>query len=170
MENRSEMPRGRGRALRLTFSFEGAKIDLVDQQPTEKLVQPSAPLMERGKGDDKGSRGQAGREPSPADARKSAQSGFWVEVHARGGRALYRHIMSNPIQFRAEAPGEGGGFTNVTVPNPRGVFFVVVPDLPEAESVVIYSSPLGPDAKPAAAEPVARFPLRPRDPQTGKEG
>jgi hypothetical protein len=158
MESRNPSSRGQGRALRLTFSYEGAKISLIDQQVVDRPTQPSAPLLQEQRPR------AAGKEPEGAepDRRPRGQSGFWVELHGRRGGALYRLVMSNPIAFRAEVPGEGGGFTNVTIENPRGQFFVLVPNLAEAESVVIFSSPLGPDARPGPAEPVARFPLRAR--------
>jgi hypothetical protein len=166
MENRNPSSRGQGRALRLTFSYEGARISLVDRQVVDRPTQPSAPLLEPRPRDAGQSGAGAGSERAAEQERKPrGQSGFWIELHGRQGRALYRLVMSNPIAFRAEVPDEGGGFTNVTVENPRGQFFVLVPNLPDAESVVVFSSPLGPEARPGPAEPVARFPLR-----TRKEG
>lgn len=160
MENRNPSSRGQGRALRLTFSYEGARISLVDRQAVDRPTQPSAPLLQQTPRETEQAAPGADSERQPR-----GQSGFWIELHGRQGRALYRLVMSNPIAFRAEAPDEGGGFTNVTVENPRGQFFVLVPNLPDAESVVVFSSPLGPEARPGPAEPVARFPLR-----TRKEG
>jgi hypothetical protein len=158
MENRDSSSRGQqGKALRLTFSYEGDKIALVDRQVVDRPTQPSAPLLEPRPR-------ESGKAPAGADEerRPRGQSGFWVELHSRQGRAVYRLVMANPIAFRAEVPDEGGGFTNVTLDNPRGQFFVLVPNLDEAESVVLYSSPLKPEAALAPAEPVARFPLRGR--------
>lgn len=153
MENRNPSARApQGKAIRLTFSYEGEKITLIDRTPVDKPVPPSAPLL------DTRPRGQSEQGAN----RPTGQSGFWVELHGRQGRAVYRHVMSNPIEHHAEVPDEEGGFTNVTRKNPRGVFFVVVPDLPDAESVVLFSSPLRAEAKLAPAEPVARFPLRAR--------
>jgi hypothetical protein len=163
MENRNASSRGQqGRALRLTFTYEGAKIDLANRQVVDRPTQPSAPLLEprpREADKEQAATGQSGPEQ---ERKPRGQSGFWIELHGRQGRALYRLVMSNPIAFRAEVADEGGGFTSVTIDNPRGQFFVLVPNLPEAESVVIFSSPLGPDARPGPAEPVARFPLRAR--------
>ena len=128
------------RALRLTFAYEGGEIRLTDVRDLEKQVRPSAPLPDRE--DDKG------------------RAGFWVELQTGDGKPLYRQVMNNPVRFHAEVPDGKGGFTNRPIPQPRGVFFVIVPELPDADQVVIFSSPLGPEAKPAAAAPVARFPLR----------
>jgi hypothetical protein len=134
----------KGTAMRLTFAYEGADIRLIDRQIVDKPTQPSAPLLERGKD-------------------QQAQSGFWVELQGRRDKPLYRLVMSNPIRFHAEVPDDEGGFTNVPRPKPSGTFFVVVPRLPEAQSIVLFSSTLGPEAKPDPAEPIARFRLRDRE-------
>lgn len=128
------------RALRLTFAYEGREIRLTGVQALEKQVRPSAPLRE------------------PAD--EKPRSGFWVELQTSDGKPLYRQEMNNPVRFHAEVTDGKRGFTNQPIAEPRGVFFVIVPEVPEAEQVVVFSSPLGPEARPAAAEPVARFPLR----------
>lgn len=166
MENRDSASRGQARALRLTFSYEGGKITLVDRQLVDRPTQPSAPLLQEQRPR------ESGKEPAgQAEARRPrGQSGFWVELHSRQGRPIYRLVMSNPIPFRAEVPDEAGGFTNVDIQNPRGQFFVLVPNLAEAETVVLFSSPLKPGASLEPAEPIARFPLRSRSADPRREG
>lgn len=143
MKNISVSSHEKGNAMKLIFSYEGDKIRLVDRQVIDKPTQPSAPILKQGKD-------------------QQAQSGFWVELHGSRDKPLYRLVMSNPIRFHAEVPDGEGGFTNIPQSKPSGVFFVVVPNLPETERVVIFSSPLGPEAKPGPAEPIARFSLRNR--------
>ena len=139
------------RAWRLTFEYEGREIRLADVRGLEKQVGPSAPLGEKAEG-------------------KSARAGFWVELQSAAGEPLYRHVMNNPVRFHAEVSDGKGGFTNRPVAQPRGVFFVIVPEMTGAEQVVIFSSPLGPEAKPAPAEPIARFPLRQKGPGAARGG
>jgi hypothetical protein len=127
------------RAWRLTFAYEGREIRMTDVRSLEKLVRPPA-LHDFGGG--------------------KARAGFWVELQTADGRPLHRHVMNNPVRFHAEVPDGKGGFTNRPIPKPHGVFFVIVPEMPDAEQVVIFSSPLGPEARLAPAEPVAKFPLR----------
>lgn len=143
MQNITVSSHKKGKAIRLTFSYEGEKVRLSDLQIINKPTQPSAPILKQGK-------------------EQQAQSGFWIELHDRGGQALYRLVISNPIRFHMEVPDGEGGFTNLPRPQPSGVFFVVVPNLLEAETIVVFSSPLGPEAKPSPAEPIAHFPLRSR--------
>lgn len=143
MQNASELSHKERKAIRLTFNYESATVRLVDRQIIDKPTQPSAPILKQGK-------------------KQQAQSGFWIELHSKGGQALYRLVMSNPIRFHTELPDGEGGFTNLPRPKPSGVFFVIVPNLAEAETIVVFSSPLGPEAKPGPAEPIARFPLRSR--------
>jgi hypothetical protein len=132
------------RAIRLTFAYEGESIRLVDRQSLEKRTAPS----------------------DPVDAReKRSQSGFWVEVQGGRSRTLYRLVMSNPIETSIEVPtgDEEQPFTRQTVAQPRGVFFVLVPDLAEAEAVALFSSPIDPAEPRAAEQPareIARFGIR----------
>jgi hypothetical protein len=145
MQNKPVLTHKKGRAIRLTFTYEGDKIHLTDRREVDKPTQPSAPLLKRNKED-------------------KLQSGFWVELHDTRRQALYRMVMSNPISFHAEVSDGKGGFTNLPRPKPSGVFFVVVPNLPEVKSIVLFSSPLGFETKIGPAEPIARFTL-----QSGKE-
>jgi hypothetical protein len=144
MQSKSESPDKKRKAIKFSFAYEGEKIRLMDRQLTDKATRPSAPILEQGP--------KKGKKPR-------GESGFWIELHGRGGKALYRLVLSNPIKFHAEVPDDEGGFTNLAIEKPQGMFFVVVPNLPEARELVIFSSPLGPEAIPAPAEPITRFPL-----------
>lgn len=140
MENASLGSGPLRKALRLTFTYEGTSLHLDKIQRLEKQVRPTAPLRRKGK--------------------EQAESGFWVELQTRNGQPLYRQVLSNPVRLHAEVPDDAGGFTNLLLRQPRGVFFAIVPELDEASQVVVYSSELAPDAKPGPARPIGTFPLR----------
>jgi hypothetical protein len=133
------------RAIRLTFTYEGGEIRLVARQDVEKLVPPSDPIEEQ----------------------RQDQSGFWVEVQGEQGRPLYRRIMHNPIETSVEVLSDDPErpLANVPIDQPRGTFFVTIPAVAGAESVVVFSSPIDPSDERAAMRPaseIARFDLRQR--------
>jgi hypothetical protein len=111
MQNAAQGPGTERRALRLIFAYEGSEIRLTDVLALDKATRPSDPIQEKG---------------------DRPRSGFWIELHGTGGRALYRQVMDNPVRFHAEVPDGKGGFTNRPIANPRGTFFVLVPDLADA--------------------------------------
>lgn len=145
MTSEPQSYRRSGRAVRFTFSYEAAEIRLEARQFLDMQTPASDPLLD--------------------SERDKPQSGFWIELHDREGRAVYRRILHNPIMFSAEVPADksetgGESFTNLRRNNPRGTFFIVVPNIPAAETLVIFSSPLGYEAAPEAAEPIFRVSLR----------
>lgn len=124
------------RALRLLIEYDGRKLAVRERQQVEMATPPSDPL-----------RGYDG------------QSGFWYELRDAKGRVLYRRIVNNPIRYEAEAHDPETGIRRYPIEKPRGVFAVLVPVLPEADSLVVVSSPLDPGKSAAPAEPLARIPL-----------
>lgn len=126
------------RALRLTFSYLGSAIQLLSRQSLVKL----APL-------------------SDSLASFAGRSGFWYELRNAEGAVIYRRVRENPIQFTLEFPADdSGSLRRVRVSNPRGIFDLLVPDLAEAQTLALVSSPLGTgDAGPASD--IAVFDLRP---------
>lgn len=136
------------RAVRLTFTYEGEKISLVDRQPLEKRVRPSDPILKEG---------EAGR-----------YSGFWIELRDGYGNTLYRHVMHDPLQMSVEVPADdpNQSFTRHRVKNPTGTFSVILPDLEPATSLVIFNSPPDPDEKGRmGAREIARFDYRQNQPE-----
>ncbi len=134
--------RQQDRSIRLTFSYEGSQVRLVSRQILDKRPPSSDPLL---------------------DPQKDApQSGFWIELRDREDRAVYRKIMHNPIELSVETISEDSErtFTRQPISEPRGTFFSVIPNLEEAESVVILSSPLDIEARPEAAREITRFVLK----------
>ena len=113
------------RAVRLTFSYEGDKVELVGQQRVNMIPPPSDPVKT-----------EAGFMAEP-------ESGFWYEVKDANGGTIYRRVIHSPIEYNREV------FTNepektiqrVTIDEPQGVFTVVIPDIEEADAVSLHSSP-----------------------------
>ena len=127
------------RALRLTFRYEGDRIELVSRQPVEMTLPPSHPLEEA-----------------------EGQSGFWFTVRGRDGQPLYRRVMHPPIRTDAEvfSPQPTQNIKRVPVSRPSGTFVLVVPDLEAAETVTLHMHPLEPEAQALPAREIGRFELR----------
>jgi hypothetical protein len=107
------------RALRLTFSYEGDRVELVDRREVEMTVPASSDLE-----------------------RYEQRSGSWVELRATDGRPLYRRVLDRiiPTDVEIVPEAEGGPFTRALLPDRRGTFDVLVPVLDEAESLAVLTS------------------------------
>jgi hypothetical protein len=134
-------------SLRLTFTYEAASVQLTGAQRVAMTPPPSDPVQ---------ASGQA--------------SGFWVELRDAAGRPLYRRIHQNPIRFEMEhLTGEPDRpLAWGKVDEPRGAFVLVVPDLPAAQTVLLFSSPPGSEGSGRPASELVRFDLKQALP--GKEG
>lgn len=125
--------------LRLTFSYQGQSIELVSTQAVEMKIPPADSLS----WDDK-------------------SSGFWVVLRDDGGKPLYRRVTSNPIQTSVEVPSDDPKrpMARHEVASPEGVFVLLVPDLPQARTVALFSSPGTQERSAAAAREIASFDLK----------
>jgi len=88
----------------------------------------------------------------------AARAGYWVELRDAEGHGVYRQILVDPMQVTYEAHTPLEGVRPIRVPAPigdSGVFQAVVPDLPEAQDVVLHGlvEP-GPTAVPLLTEPL----------------
>jgi hypothetical protein len=114
------------KALRLTFSYQGAKVKLVSQQPVQMTLPPSDSLE--------------GYEE---------QKGFWAELKNDKKKTLYRRVLHNPTRNDAEVfsddPAEG--ISRRMVPERTGVFTVVVPDTAQGHEVLLSRSSAPPTTK-----------------------
>jgi hypothetical protein len=108
------------KAIRLTFAYDGDKVQLVSQQPIEMVVPPSAPVT-----------GFA------------AQKGFWAELKDANNKTLYRQVMHNPIRGDVEVFSDdpAKSVARQPVPGRKGVFVVLVPDTEHGREVALSSSP-----------------------------
>jgi hypothetical protein len=135
--------------IRMLFSYKGEKIELVDQRRVAMIAPgPTLPIPERG------------------------QSGFWFEVRDSEGRTLYVKGMFKPVRFEVEVfpedPKESPYWRRIA--NPRGFFELLVPDIPQAEEVVLFSSPFDPERAGEPAEEIARYSLKKKSSETrGKD-
>ena len=104
-------------AWRLTFTYTGSDIRLVAQQRVAMIAPP----------DD-------------SERTFAARAGTYLEVRDGIGHGLYRQILADPVRrgYEAHSPDPQEGSRQVEPAAPAGVFQVVVPDLPEAQDVVLH--------------------------------
>lgn len=133
MSDRSQTP---VRALRLVIEYEGRKFTVAQRHDVQMAVPPSDPVH-----------GYEG------------QSGFWYELRDAKGKVLYRRIVGKPIGAGVEVHDPERGSRWYDVKQPAGVVVALIPDLPNAESLVLVSSPQDPRKGAAAAEPIATIHL-----------
>jgi hypothetical protein len=109
-------------SLRLTFSYDGERIGLTDVRRVPKQVPPTDPVE--------------------ADLN---QSGFWFELRCSDGKPYYRRVVPHPIRYMQEVFPEHPEqpFELVPIPNPKGVFSLVVPELDEAQTLVLMGDQRG---------------------------
>lgn len=122
-------------ALRLTFAYEGRRVELINVQPVD-TVAPEAPPSERGR------------------------AGFWLEITERGGAPLFRRVLSEPLRRSVELLSEDPErpFERATIEDPSGQFQVMVPAVEEGEVALFHSEPeRGPGTR--GRRELARFKL-----------
>jgi hypothetical protein len=126
------------RTLRLTFSYEGGTVRLVSSQSIEMKPPPA--------------------EPEPI---KEGQAGFWYELVDADGRQLYQRVVHNPIRVEDEiySSEPNAAILRRKIEVPRGTFELLVPNVPGAHSVILFSSPLEPAESGRPATELARFRL-----------
>lgn len=123
-------------ALRLTFRYERADVRLVAGQRVEMILPPSE-----------------------LETIHQGQAGFWAELRDAHERVLYQRVLHNPIRYEFEIPkdAETGALRWQKIDNPQGTFQLLVPDIPEGQTLVLFSSP--PEAVYEPAAELARFSL-----------
>ena len=126
------------RTLRLTFSYEGSTVRLVSSQSIEMTPPPA--------------------EPEPI---KEGQAGFWYELVDPDGRQLYQRVVHNPIRVEDEiySSEPNAAILRKKIEVPHGSFELLVPNVPGAHSVILFSSPLEPAESGRPAVELARFRL-----------
>jgi hypothetical protein len=112
----------RTNAKRLTFSYEGNQIELIGEQDIQKVVPPSFT------GDTKDNR-----------------SGSWFEITGDKQNILYRQTIDNPIKTDVEVfsdEKETESISRHKISDVKGAFSIVIPDIPEAQGLELYGSPM----------------------------
>jgi hypothetical protein len=141
--------RSYNKALRLTFEYEGSSVKLVSAQSVDMILPPSHPLETT-----------------------EAQTGFWFTLADNQGKPVYRRTVQNPIRYDREVFSNDPAHPSiqrVPVAQPKGTFVMLVPDVPEARTVQLFSHPLEPLAPALAAKEIARFTITPEQIQGGKK-
>jgi hypothetical protein len=89
--------------------------------------------------------------PSVTTAPRKGQSGFWFELRDAAGRLLFHRALHNPIRTDVEvfSSDPSRSIARVPVAEPEGRFELLVPDVPGAQSLVLYGSPAEPAFAPA---------------------
>ena len=128
-----------GPAIRFLLEYKGDRVSLISRQALSMLLPPSDPID--------GFNGLAG---------------FWYELRDSRGRPIYRRVIRNPIQYHVELHEESHEDSSEIlrqrlVETPKGVFTLVVPDLPQAMTLALCSSPFTKAYGPATE--IATFPV-----------
>jgi hypothetical protein len=123
---------------RLTFRSSGAQIELVARRYV-RMIAPATTTEQP----------VAGR-----------HAGTWLELRDDAGKPLYHRNIGRLLGVKAEVFHPDGAITHHVGDPESGQFEVVVPDLPEAVSVCIISSPFQAEAMNEPAQEIVRFPLR----------
>ena len=149
--------------LRVTFAYRGDRIALAGSRRVQMIAPPSVT-------------------PPP----ENGQSGYWFEVRAADGSLLFHRGLHAPIRVDVEVFSDEGGrsITRIPIAEPdgqlQGEFEVLVPDLPGAQSFVLYGPPPKVEMQGAPAQPLVTLPFdelrrpspdrppEPRDPRTGE--
>ncbi len=141
-------PRNYRHTLRMRFVYEGGK---VRQLPDVQRVEMLAPI-------------------SPVELpREKVHGGFWVELHDAEGRVLYYQVLNNPLRPTLDDYSPDGTIRAVPNRSPGGEFELLIPDMPEARTLVMFSSPIDRRRSLRPATELARFDLgRSPDTQEGK--
>ena len=94
--------------------------------------------------------------PVVTEAPSPGSGGFWLEVRDQQDKLIYHRPLYNPLGRHIERFGEkpGDPLQRVTPETQRGVFEVLVPDLPDAAQFSIHGAPVTPTARDPA--PAAR--------------
>lgn len=114
------------RSVRFTFAFDDDGLRLTGRTPRRKAAL----------------RGLDTLAPPPA-------LGVTVEVRSASGEVLHRQVLAHALPQTVEVPRVGGGLRRVAVARRRGVVTAVVPNLPEAATVVVHAGAAATLGQPA---------------------
>jgi hypothetical protein len=123
--------------LRLTFTYDQSDVHLEDSRRVEMI----APLGE-------------------PELIQQGRAGFWVELRDADEHILYQQALAgHPMRRELEVfdDPETGSIRRQRIDDPQGTFELLVPDIPEAQALVLFSSP--PEAMYKSAAELTRFSL-----------
>jgi hypothetical protein len=110
-------------SLRLQFDYDGEALRLVEQTRV-RMIAPASPV------------------PRP---KLGEQRGFWVELQNARGHTLFHRLVHNPLRASVEVHSPDGPPQILTGRPQPGSFEVLVPDIPDATTVVVCGTPLDPE-------------------------
>jgi hypothetical protein len=124
----------------LTFSYRGSQVQLILMETIDMIVPPSLAITSQPPG-----------------------SEFWYELHDGRGMPLYRRVQRNPldssVEVRTDDPERP--LAHLDSGLAEGEFTLLLPNLPQARSVVLYEWSLPEDALqrdlPPVPSEIARF-------------
>jgi hypothetical protein len=123
---------------RLTFRYEGERVELVQRDLLRMIAPPTV--------------------GAPPEHGKSG--GTWIELQDQRGQTVAHRVLHDPFERFAEHHSPDGRIEHVERPVERGEFDVLVPALPEAVTVSVWSSPLRGKRQSDVAKEIAKFALR----------
>lgn len=128
-------------SIRLWFRFEGDYIELIRQVSVQMIAPPFVgDIPKEGK-----------------------HSGTWIELLDKRDRRISTHLVADDPFQRITEQVINGKMVAVVSARDSGTFDIVVPDLPEVRSVLLFSSRhLAKAAIPKAAKRIGRFELNDR--------
>lgn len=107
-------------AIRLTFSYEGDKINIISKQKINKILPPSDNI--------------AGQEIS---------SRFWYELRDSKRNVIYEQnlndIISDDIEIFSTNPDDPA-FVRHKLSDKKGVFSIVIPDMPDSTGFELFTN------------------------------
>jgi hypothetical protein len=109
------------KARRLTFQYKGTDIKLISQYVLEKVIPPSN------------------------FTKSQNQSGVWYEIIGSQNDIIYSRGISNALRTDIEVfsnEPDKESIVREKVPQIEGTFSILIPDIPEAKSLSIFSSPI----------------------------
>jgi hypothetical protein len=131
-------PGAPAQTLRLTFAYDGVQVNLVSQQTVQMIT------------------------PAPTTAPpQPGQSGFWAELRDANDQPVCFRVLHDPFRAVTEAysPGPKSVIRPREAVRRQGTFVVLLPEVPEARSIVLFGSPPDATSPGQPARELARFPL-----------
>jgi hypothetical protein len=110
------------KARRLTFQYKDTNIKLISQYLVDKVLPPTSPLI-----------------------KSESKSGVWYEINDNQQNIIYSRGIANAIQTDVEVfsnESEEESIIRQNVPKIEGTFSILIPDVPEAKSLSIFSNPI----------------------------
>jgi hypothetical protein len=138
---------GPPQSIRFVLTFAGGEVRLLARQRVG-MTAPASDAVE-----------EAGR-----------QTGFWYELRSPDERTLYRRVAEHPAGAEFPTDDPERPLARQEAPDATGVLVVVVPEIEQAERLVLVGAPAGAKAERAAAREIASFPLHGSDHQATPEG